>query len=116
MVEALKPVPLRFWQSDQGRDVVRDWLIELPPEDKRVIGRDISTVQFGWPVGLPVCRPLGGGLWEVRSSLPGKREARVLFCFHEGELFALHAFIKKTRKTPQADLKLAAKRLKEVTA
>ena len=96
--------------------MVRDWLSELPTDDKRVIGRDISTVQFGWPVGLPVCRPLGGGLWEVRSSLPSKREARVLFGFHDGELIALHAFIKKTRKTPQADLKLAAKRLKEVTA
>ena len=115
MTETLKPIPLRFWQSDQGREVVRDWLIELPPEDKRVIGRDISTVQFGWPIGLPVCRPLGGGLWEVRSSLPSKREARVLFCFHEGELFALHAFIKKTQKTPQGDLKLAVKRQKEVT-
>jgi phage-related protein len=115
MHENLKPVPLRFWRSDQGREAVRDWLIELPPEDKRVIGRDISIVQFGWPIGLPVCRPLGGGLWEVRSSLPSKREARVLFCFHEGELFALHAFIKKTRKTPKEDLKLAAKRLKEIT-
>ena len=94
---------------------MRDWLIELSSNDKRVIGRDISTVQFGWPIGLPVCRALGGGLWEVRSSLPSKREARVLFCFHEGEIFALHAFIKKTQKTPQEDLKLAAQRLKEIT-
>jgi phage-related protein len=115
MIASLKPVPLRFWQSGQGRDVVRDWLIALPPEDKRVIGRDISTVQFGWPVGLPVCRPLGGGLWEVRSSLPSKREARVLFCFYEGEIFALHAFIKKTQKTPAEDLKLATQRMKDVS-
>lgn len=115
MTETLKPIPLRFWRSDQGREAVRDWLIELSSNDKRVIGRDISTVQFGWPIGLPVCRALGGGLWEVRSSLPSKREARVLFCFHEGEIFALHAFIKKTQKTPQEDLKLAAQRLKEIT-
>ena len=115
MVELPKPVLLRFWKSDKGRELVRDWLMELPPEDKRVIGRDMSTVQLGWPIGLPVCRPLRGGLWEVRSSLPSKREARVLFCFHEGEIFALHAFIKKTRKTSQDDLKLAAKRLKDVS-
>ncbi len=115
MAETIKPIPLRFWQSDQGREIVRDWLVELPLEDKRVIGRDISTVQFGWPMGLPVCRPLGGGLWEVRSSLPSKREARVLFCFYDGEIFALHAFIKKTQKTPLEDLKLATKRMKEVS-
>ena len=93
---------------------MRDWLIELPSEDKRAVGRDISIVQLGWPIGLPVCRPLGSGLWEVRSSLPSKREARVLFCFHEGEIFALHAFIKKTSKTPQQDIFLAIKRMKEV--
>lgn len=114
MAEIFKPVPLRFWQSGQGREAVRDWLIELPPEDKRIIGRDISIVQFGWPIGLPVCRPMGGGLWEVRSSLPSKREARVLFCFHDGVIFALHAFIKKAQKTPQVDLRLAAKRMKEI--
>jgi predicted XRE-type DNA-binding protein len=57
----------------------------LPREDKRTIGRDIAQVQFGWPVGLPLCRSLAGGLWEVRSSLPSKREARVLFGFHEGD-------------------------------
>jgi Phage derived protein Gp49-like (DUF891) len=66
---------------------------ELPREDQRTIGRDIAKVQFGWPIGLPLCRPLSGGLWEVRSSLPSKREARVLFGFREGMLIALHAFV-----------------------
>ena len=94
---------------------MREWLNELPDADRRIIGRDLSKVQFGWPIGLPVCRPLSGGLWEVRSSLPSKREARVLFGFHDGELIALHAFIKKTGKTPPDDLALARQRLKEVT-
>lgn len=81
-----------------------------------MIGRDIAKVQFGWPVGLPVCRPLSRGLWEVRSSLPSKREARVLFGFHESMLIALHAFIKKTPAAPAAELALARQRLKEVTS
>jgi phage-related protein len=89
-------------------------LIELPPDDKRTIGRDIAKVQFGWPVGLPLCRPLSGGLWEVRSSLPSKRETRVFFGFHDGALIALHAIIKKTQRTPAEDLALAKDRLKEV--
>lgn len=83
-------------------------------EDKRRIGHDIAKVQFSWPVGMPLCRPLSQGLWEVRSSLPSKREARVLFGFHDGMLIALHAFIKKTRQTPTEDLALARQRLKDV--
>lgn len=75
----------------------------------------MTKVQFGWPVGLPLCRSLGGGLWEVRSSLPSRREARVLFGFYDGMLVALHAFIKKTQKTPPEDLALAQNRMKEVS-
>ena len=116
MPESLTPIPLRFWRSATGREPVREWLNELPREDQRIIGRDIAKVQFGWPVGLPLCRPLTGGLWEVRSSLPSKREARVLFGFNEGMLIALHAFIKKAQKTPPEDLELARKRMKEVTS
>lgn len=84
---------------------MREWLNELPREDKRTIGRDIAKVQFGWPVGLPLCRPLSGGLWELRSSL--------FFGFHEGMLIALHAVIKKARKVSGEELTLARARLKE---
>lgn len=107
-------IPLRFWRSTSGREPVREWLTELPLDDRRIIGRDMMKVQFGWPIGLPLCRALAGGLWEVRSSLPSKREARVLFGFHEGELIALHAFIKKTQRASPEDLALAKRRLKEV--
>lgn len=115
MPEDLKFIPLRFWRAASGREPVREWLTGLPQEDKRIIGRDLAKVQFGWPVGLPICRPLSGGLWEVRSSLPSKREVRVLFAFHEGMLIALHAFIKKGKKTPPDELALARQRMKEVT-
>jgi phage-related protein len=115
MPQSLKPLPLRFWRSSTEREPVREWLNELPREDQRTVGRDVAKVQFGWPLGLPLCRPLSAGLWEVRSSLPSKREARVLFGFRDGELIALHAFIKKTRKTSPEDLVLARQRLKEAT-
>ncbi len=115
MIERLKPIPLVFWKSAAGHEPVRDGLNELPRQDQRIVGRDIAKAQFGWPVGLPVCRPLGKGLWEVRSSLPSRREARVLFGFHDGMLIALTAFIKKTQATPAGELALAQQRLKEVT-
>jgi phage-related protein len=93
---------------------VREWLNQLSRDDKRTIGRDIAKVQYGWPVGLPLCRPLSAGLWEVRSSLPSKREARILFGFHDSMLIALHALIKKTQKTSTEDLALARQRFKEL--
>ena len=63
---------------------------------------------------MPLCRALGGGLWEVRSQITQGRISRVLFCIHEGRMVLLHAFIKKTQRTPDADRDLALKRRKEI--
>ena len=90
-----------------------DWLRALEPVDRNIIGQDLMRVQFRWPVGMPLCRPLGGGLWEIRSSLTSNRIARVLFCNVSGRIMALHGFIKKTQKTPDEALKLARKRMNE---
>jgi phage-related protein len=111
-----KRLPAAFYRTATGKEPVRDWLRTLPEEDRRLMGRDIATAEFGWPVGMPVCRPLGGGLWEVRSDLPGNRIARVIFCAADGRMVLLHGFIKKTQKTPQPDLDLARRRMKEIDA
>ena len=79
-----------------------------------MIGRDIQKVEFGWPIGMPYCRPLGRGLWEVRSDLTGGRIARVIFCIKNGEMVLLHGFEKKTQKTPKQDIELAFGRKKEI--
>lgn len=81
--------------------------------DRREVGADLFTLQTDWPIGMPLVRPLGQGLWELRSELENTI-ARVLFCFHEQRIVVLHGFIKKSQKTPQADLDLARKRMKEV--
>ena len=111
-----KRVPAIFYRTGTGAEPVRDWLRGLSAEDKRILGADIATVEFGWPVGMPVCRPIASrrGLWEVRSSLPGGRIARVIFCMHDGCMVLLHGFVKKTQKTPDAALDLATKRKKEI--
>jgi phage-related protein len=115
MIDRTKKLPARFYVNAAGRRPVREWILELAEADRYVIGKDIQKIEFGWPVGLPQCAPLGKGLWEVRSSLPSNRIARVLFCIGDRGMILLHGFIKKTRKTPQADLELALKRKKEVT-
>lgn len=93
--------------------MVRDWLRGLDERDRNMVGQDLMRLQFRWPIGMPLCRPLGDGLWEVRSDLTGNRIARVLFCFTEGRIVVLHGFVKKTQKTPAADLEVARKRKRE---
>lgn len=112
----LKRLPARFYKSDSGREPLREWLKQLPVEDRRIIGEDIKDVEFAWPLGLPLVRPLGRELWEVRSSLTNGRIARVLFCVAEGQMVLLHAFIKKTQKTPSREIDLALKRMKGAKA
>jgi phage-related protein len=106
----LKRLPAYFYRLDSGREPVREWLKELDPSERKAIGEDIKDVEFSWPMGMPLVRPLGRELWEVRSSLPRGRIARVLFCAEQGRMILLHGFIKKTRKTPQRDIELALKR------
>ena len=87
---------------------MRDWLKGLSAKDRKRIGEGIKTVEFGWPVGMPVCRPLGDGVYEVRTSLAQNRIARVLFYIDKkSRMVLLHGFMKKTRKTPDEDLELA---------
>ena len=107
-------LPVLFYRTRGGTELVRDWLRSLDDRDQNTIGLDLMRVQFRWPVGMPLCRPMGKGLWEVRTDLPGNRTSRVLICFYRGCLVALHGFIKKTRATPADDLALARKRQKEL--
>ena len=81
---SLKRLPAHFYQSASGREPVREWLKGLDREDRKVIGEDIKDVEFSWPIGMPLVGSLGRELWEVRSSLPRGRIARVLFCVEGG--------------------------------
>ena len=111
-MKSLKRLPARFYRLDSGREPVREWLKSLDAEGRRIIGEDIKDVEFSWPIGMPLVRSLGRGLWEVRSDLPNGRIARVLFCAEANCMVLLHAFIKKSQKTPQSDIDLAMKRMK----
>ncbi len=102
-----------FYESQNGKEPVRDWLNDLPFQDKKVIGEDIKTVQFGWPLGMPLVRKLEPDLWEVRSNI-SSGIARVLFTIQEEFIVLLHGFIKKSAKTPMSDLELARRRLAQV--
>jgi phage-related protein len=108
----VKRLPAAFFALPSGREPVRDWLKDLPDADRKAIGEDIKDVEFSWPIGMPLCRNLGNGLWEVRSDLPLGRIARVIFCVRGGRMVLLHGFIKKTQKTPLAEHEIAMKRMR----
>ncbi len=100
-----------FFRSDSGNEPVREWLKNLPATDRRIMGEDIKTVQFGWPLCMPLVRRLDGGIWEIRVKLEN-RIARILFCLEGSTMVILHGFIKKQQTTLKQDLDLAKERLR----
>ena len=113
IVRGLPRLTVDFFRESSGAEPVRDWLRGLPYEDKRQVGVDIQTVQFGWPIGMPVVDHVEGDIWEVRTRL-STSIARVLFMLDGNTMVLLHGFIKKERKTPKVDLDLARQRLKKL--
>ena len=111
-----KRLQAKFYMTELGNEPVRTWIKQLDPADRKIIGVDIKTVEYGWPIGMPTCRPMGKGLYEVRSSLSTGKIARVLFCIHQDSMVLLHGFIKKSQKPPSSDLDLALKRKKTLEA
>ena len=101
-----------FFRTDSGTEPVRRWLKDLAVAQKKAIGEDIKTVQFGWPLGMPLVEKLEPYLWEVRSKVPGGI-ARVLFTVDGQVMILLHGFIKKTRKISQKEISTARSRLKQ---
>lgn len=102
-----------FYVSAAGREPVREWLLGPSRDDRKAVGRDIKTAQYGWPLGMPLIRKLEPGLWEVRSRLAAGI-ARVLFAVDGQTMVLLHGFVKKSQKTPTADLKTARQRLSDL--
>lgn len=116
--EPKAPQPIleaRFFRTAAGNEPVREWLRCLTREDRKSIGEDIKTAQFGWPIGMPLIRKLEKGLWEVRITLEDGI-ARVIFTVVGNRMILLHGFVKKSQKTPKNDLETARKRLGQVEA
>lgn len=104
---------VKFFANSLGTEPVRVWLKSLSAADRKTIGEDIKTVQLGWPLGMPLVKHMGAGLWEVRIRLDN-RIARVLFVLSGSTMVLLHGFIKKQQQTPKDELELALERYKEL--
>ena len=102
-----------FFKTEMGKEPVREWLKSLPREDRKTIGEDVKTVQFGWPLGMPVVRKIDKDLWEVCSKLHN-RIARILFTVDENVMVLLHGFTKKSQKTAKKDLEVTKSRLAQL--
>jgi phage-related protein len=109
-----KKITVLFYRTKASNEPVREWLLGLDEIDRKTIGIDIKTVEYGWPIGMPVSRPLGKGLYEVRSNISNKRIARVIFTIVDHYMILLNGFVKKTQKTPKEEIDLALKRVKDI--
>ncbi len=108
-----KYLPVVFFRTEVGNEPVREWLKHLTIQDRKIIGEDIKTVQFGWPLGMPLIKKLEPGLWEVRSRLV-RKIARVIFTVSEEHIILLHGFIKKSQRLPEEDLRIARQKLSDI--
>ena len=95
----MKKITSLFYETSTGNKPVREWLLSLDKDDRKIVGGDIKTIEYGWPVGMPTCKSLGKKLFEVRSTISDKRISRVIFVVIDEYMVLLHAFIKKTQKT-----------------
>lgn len=110
----MKKITAIFYENSNSKKPVRDWLLSLDKEDRKIIGEDIKTVEYGFPIGMPVCRKLDTKLYEVRSNISNKRIARVIFTVISGYMILLNGFIKKEQKTPKSEIELAIKRQRSI--
>jgi len=109
----MKRISVNFYRSNAGKEPVKEWLRDntlLSRADRKAIGEDIKTAELGWPIGMPTVEKLDKDLWEMRTHISNKRIARVLFTVYNKHMILLHGFIKKSRKTPKEDMKLAKRR------
>lgn len=114
MPESGKRISVVFFRTASETEPVREWLQSLSREDRRTIGEDLRTLEWGWPIGMPTCRPLEKGLWEVRSNLTYGRIGRLIFYIADSKMVILHGFVKKSQKTPRRDIELAINRRKDI--
>jgi len=108
-----KPFELCLYQESSGKVPVLEWLKDFNKEERKIIDRDIKYTQYSWPWKMPLIKPLGGGLMEIRIKLKDK-QVRIFFILHDSIIVLLHGFIKKTQKTPNNEIEIALKRAKQI--
>jgi phage-related protein len=100
-----------FYKTEAGNEPALYWFRALEPEERRIVGYELRLLQIGFPEGLPRCRSLGDGLFELQCTLPNKI-ARVIFFLDGHSVIIVPGFIKKSQKTPKEELETAKARKK----
>ncbi|MCK5491899.1 MAG: type II toxin-antitoxin system RelE/ParE family toxin [Candidatus Omnitrophica bacterium] len=112
-MERSTPIAVNFYKTESGNEPTREWLSSLKKDYTKAIGEDVKTVQFGWPLGMPLVKKIEPNLWEVRTKLKDGF-ARIIFTMVDEKIIIVHGFMKKSNKMPKSDLELARKRMKMV--
>jgi len=107
-----EPLKAVFFETENGKQPVREFILECTREDRKEIGSDIFTVQKSFPLGLPLVEKIDTDLWEVRSNI-SDGICRIFFTIYQETMVLLHGFVKKTQKIPSKEIKTAKGRLAE---
>ena len=112
----MKKIISLFYTTSTGNKPVREWLLSLDKEDRKIVGADIQTVEFGFPIGMPLVKKIDTKhkLWEVRSKLASDKISRVIFTIYKDCMILLHGFIKKDQKLPEKEKNIAIERRKKL--
>ena len=101
---------VEFYETEDGRTPTREFLDSLEPKmNVKMVGLMEILEERGYSLREPYSAPLEDGIFELRA-VQGSNISRALFFFYvEGRIVITHGFIKKTQKTPRAQIELAKK-------
>lgn len=110
------PFTIEAFKSSSGRDYVGDFLNSLDIMSRATVESDLSELErLGTRAKEPLSKPLGNGLFELRSKTP-MGNVRILYFFLKGRIILLtNGFVKKTWAIPQDEIGIARRRMKEYT-
>lgn len=106
---------IQFYTNSRGDELVQDFIENQDIATYARIVRLLGILsEHGPNIGMPYSRYMKNGIYELR--IRGKNEIRIFYIFQiEKTIYLLHAFKKKSQKTPAKEYKLALIRKKELT-
>jgi len=89
---------------------VHNYLLTLEKPTYSKVLKQIKLLEaLGYKLTMPYSKPISRNLFELR--IRGQQEIRIFYCFYKNQIYLLHVFIKKTRKTPHREIDIAQKRI-----
>lgn len=109
-----RSMQVEFYETAAGKNIIAEFLDSLPDKDVAKIFREIDLLsEYGTELREPHAKHIEGPIWELRVKFSSNIYRIFYFVFQGDRIVLLHAFAKKTQKTPQAQVKIAERNLRD---